>query len=66
MDHRYPGGSAFIPWLLTPGSMPRGRARGQTLGHLFFKKCFSVMATNHAGTSSDMAKPCDMDLWVMK
>ena len=20
----YPGGSAFIPWLLTPGSMPRG------------------------------------------
>ena len=34
LDHRYPGGSAFIPWLLTPGSMPQGRARGQNLGHL--------------------------------
>ena len=34
LDHRYPGGSAFIPWLLTPGSMPRGGARGQKLGHL--------------------------------
>ena len=34
LNHRYPGGSAFIPWLLTPGSMPRGGARGQNLGHL--------------------------------
>ena len=34
LDHRYPGASAFIPWLLTPGSMPRGGARGQNLGHL--------------------------------
>ena len=34
LDHRYPGGSAFIPWLLTQGSMPRGGARGQNLGHL--------------------------------
>ena len=32
--HRYPGGSAFIPWLLTPVSMPRAGARGQNLGHL--------------------------------
>ena len=34
LDYRYPGGSAFIPWLLTQGSMPRGGARGQNLGHL--------------------------------
>ena len=34
LDHRYPGGSAFIPWLLTPGSMPQCGARGQNLGHL--------------------------------
>ena len=34
LDHRYPGGSTFIPWLLTPGSMTRGGARGQNLGHL--------------------------------
>ena len=32
--NRYPGGSAFIPWLPTPGSMPWGGARGQFLGHL--------------------------------
>ena len=33
LDHRYPGGSAFIPWLLTLGSMmPWGGARGQNLG----------------------------------
>ena len=23
LDHSYPGGSAFIPWLLTPGSLPQ-------------------------------------------
>ena len=34
LDHRYPGGSAFIPWLLTPGSMPQDGARGQNLGQL--------------------------------
>ena len=34
LDHRFPGGSAFIPWLLTPGSIPRGGARDQNLGHL--------------------------------
>ena len=34
LDHRYPGGLAIIPLLLTPGSMPRGGARGQNLGHL--------------------------------
>ena len=33
LDHRYPGGSSFIPWLLTPGSMPQVGARGQKLGH---------------------------------
>ena len=39
LDHRYPGGPAFIPWLLTPGLMPQGGARGQNLGT--FKRCFS-------------------------
>ena len=34
LDHRYPGGSAFSPWLLTPGSMPQCGARGPNLGHL--------------------------------
>ena len=60
LDHRYPGGSAFIPWLLTPGSMPRGGARGQKLGHL------SVMEPTYADSWSNMAQPCDMGLWVMK
>ena len=67
LDHRYSGGSVFIPWLLTPGSMPRGGAIGQNLGHLlkvFFY--FSVMETTYADSWSDMAQPCDMDLWVMK
>ena len=67
LDHRYPGGSAFIPWLLTLGSMPQGGARGQNLGHLkkfFFY--FSVMETTYADSWSDMIQPCDMDLWVMK
>ena len=40
LDHRYPGGWAFSPWLLTPGSMPQGGARGQNLDT--FKKCFST------------------------
>ena len=46
LDHRYPGGLAFIPWFLAPGLMPLGGARGQNLGHLwkvFFY--FSVMKT---------------------
>ena len=30
--HRYPGVSVFIPWLLTPGSMPQDGAWGQYLG----------------------------------
>ena len=34
LDHSYPGGFAFTPWPRTPGSMPRGGARGQNLGHL--------------------------------
>ena len=34
LDHRYPGGSAFIPRLVAPGSMPQGGARCQKLGHL--------------------------------
>ena len=38
LDHRYPRGSAFIPSLLTLGSMPHGGARGQNLRHL--KKVF--------------------------
>ena len=34
LDNRFPRGSAFIPRLLTPGSMFRGGARGKKLGHL--------------------------------
>ena len=34
LDHRYPVGSAFIPWIGTPGSMAQGGARGQNVGHL--------------------------------
>ena len=37
LDHSYPGGLAFTPWPRTPGSMPRGGARGRNLGHL--KRC---------------------------
>ena len=67
LDHRYTGGSAFIAWLLTPGSMPRGGARDQkqdTFKKVFFY--FSVMEPIYADSWSDMAQPCDMDLWVMK
>ena len=34
-----------------------------------FKKCFStfsVMEATYADSWSDMAQPCDIDLWVMK
>ena len=34
LDHWYPGGSTFIPWLLTIGFMPRDGAKGKKLGHL--------------------------------
>ena len=47
--------------------MPQGGARGQNLGHLY--KVFfysSVMETTYADSWSDMAQPCDMDLWLMK
>ena len=30
LEHRYPGGSAFSPWLLTPGSMPPGGSKSRT------------------------------------
>ena len=59
LDHRYPGGSAFSLWLLSPGSMPQGWARSQKV---FFY--FSVMETTYADRWSDMTQPCD--LWVMK
>ena len=68
LDHRYPGGSAFIPWLLTPGSLPQDGAKGQNLGQLK-KKCFStfsVMETIYANSWSVMAQSYDIDLWVMK
>ena len=64
LDHRYPGGSAVIPWLLSPGSMPQGGARSQNLGQ--FKKCFYFLETTYAVSWSVMAHPCDMDMWVMK
>ena len=65
LDHRYPRRLALSRWLLTPGSMPQGGARGQNLGHLkkvFFY--FSVMETTCADSWSDMTQPCDMDLWA--
>ena len=65
LDHRYPGGSAFIPWLLTPGFMSQGGARGKNLGHLykvFFY--FSVIETTYESSWSNMAQPCDTDLWA--
>ena len=34
LDHRYPGGFAVTLGPRTPGSMPRGGAIGQNLGHL--------------------------------
>ena len=67
LDHRYPGGSAFIPWLFIPGPMSRGGARSKSrtpLKRVFFY--FPVMESAYANSRSDMAQPCDMDLRVMK
>ena len=59
----YPGGSAFIPWLLIPGFMPRGGERGQNLWQLFLKVFyFSVMKTTYAESWSDIGGPCDINL----
>ena len=33
LGHGYLGGSAYIPWILAPGSMHWGGAGGQKLGH---------------------------------
>ena len=33
LGHGYLRGSAYIPWILAPGSMPQGRAGGENLGH---------------------------------
>ena len=33
LSHGYLRGSAYIPWILAPGSMPWGGAGGQNLGH---------------------------------
>ena len=38
----YLGGSAYIPCILAPGSMPRGGAEGQNLGHP--KKCYTAFS----------------------
>ena len=49
------------------GPCPGGGARGQNLGQLknvFFY--FFVMEPTYTDSWSDMAQPCDMDLWVMK
>ena len=59
LDHTYPWRSAFIPWLLTPGSMPQDGAKGQNLGHLL-KVFFSVMETTCADNWSNMAQCCDI------
>ena len=48
---------------------PQGLCPGVGLEVKSFKKCFStfsVMETTWADSWSDMAKHCDMDLWVMK
>ena len=40
LDHRYPGGSAFIPWLLTQGPCPSVGLEVKTRDS--FKMCFST------------------------
>ena len=57
LDHRYPGGSASIPRLVA-----RGQKTRTPLKSVFY---FSVLETTYADSWSDMAQPCDMDLWVM-
>ena len=51
---------------MTPGSMPRGGARGQNLDSFKMFSTLFVMETTYADSLSDMAQPCDIDLWVMK
>ena len=64
LDPRYPGMSAFIQWHLTPASMPQGGARTPLKSVFFFY--FSVMERAYADSWSDVAQPCNMDLWVKK
>ena len=67
LDNRYPGGPAFMPWLLTPGSMVRDGARGQILEHLFkVFFYFAVIKTTWADSWSDFGQSCDIDMWVLK
>ena len=65
LEYRYPWGSAFMPWLLTPGSMPRGGVSGQNLGHL--KKWFSAYGDTWSNIIwSNISWPYDIGLCVMK
>ena len=60
---------AFIPWLLTPGSMPRMGLEVKKLGtfkSVFFFFHFSIMKRMYADSWSDIDGPCDIDLWVRK
>ena len=57
LDHRYPVGSAFSPWLLSPGSMPQGGARGQNLGHhkkVFFYWCMNIILWDYESVWNDI------------
>ena len=55
LGHGYLGGSAYISWFLAPGSMPRGGAEDQNLGHpekvlycfFFYAKPFSRHYVRH-------------------
>ena len=67
LDHGYLGGSASMPYVLAPGFMPRGGARGQNLGPL--KKCyvaFSLMLIPSNNFMSEIRHPYDLDFCVMK
>ena len=42
LNHRYPGGLAFISWLLTPGSMPRTPLKSVS-AFLFYKQFMQIV-----------------------
>ena len=42
LGHGYLRESAYIPWILAPGSMPQGGAGGENLGHP--KKCYTAFS----------------------
>ena len=66
LDHRYLGGSDSTvtphPRVHAPGWGKRSKSR-TLLKSVFY---FSVLESTYADIWSDMAQPCDIDLWVMK